>query len=113
MILHLITIVLRIPTLPQLPDNTFHLCRIRGYLECLVTPNGHGNTILVHSHQHQPGIFHIHVNLHFNFSHGSPFSKACYEFMVIIPVQQHSRLHVQSLVTRQLISFGRVHLHAS
>ena len=32
--------------------------------------------------------------------------------MVIIPVQQRSRFHVQSLVTSQTISLGRIHLHS-
>ena len=111
MILHLTTIELRIPTLPQLPDYTFCLYRIRGLLECLVTPNTHRNTILVRGHQYQPSILRIHVNLHFNLTHGSPFSKTCYKLVVIIPVQQRSRFHVHFLVACQSISFGRVHLH--
>src|SRR5699024_10552789 len=110
-IFHLATIVLRVPALPQLSHHTFHLCGIRGHLERLVTPYHHGNPILVRGHQYQPSILRIHVNLHFNLTHGSPFSKTCYKLVVIIPVQQRSRFHVQSLVTSQTISLGRVHLH--
>ena len=78
-IFHLATIVLRVPALPQLSHHTFHLCGIRGHLERLVTPYHHGNPILVRGYQYQPGILRIHVNLHFNLSHGSPFSKTCYK----------------------------------